>query len=52
MFFSLMLTEEYVLVIRNFLTLHKFKREDDLTNASYLLVVPNQMILTILIDQI
>ena len=32
----LMLTKEYVFVLRNFLLLHKLKKEDDLTSASYL----------------
>ena len=35
-FFLLMLTKEYVFVLRNFPLLHKLKKEDDLTFASYL----------------
>ena len=34
--FSLMLMKEYVFVSRNILFLHKLKKEDDLTSASYL----------------
>ena len=46
-------------ILRNFLLKHKFRKEDDLTSASYLhmldlstLVEPNQIILAILIYQL
>ena len=35
-FFFWMLTKEYIFVLRNFLLIHKIKKEDDLTSASYL----------------